>query len=278
MAEITSEAVRALREKTDLPMMECKKALTEANGDEALAIKLLRERVKNLTVKLEGRTTSEGRVATMVSDDGTKACMVEVQCETNPVAKNDDFLFMCQQLCKQLLVGPGASTPDELLSQPVPDKPGSTLKDIYEETLNKIRERIVVSRIITVPGPVGVYTHHDGKMGVVFQATGDGKAPDLLRDVAMHIAALGPKCTLPDGLDPELVAAEKKKCMEEARASGKPENILEKIVAGKLTLFYGNEGVLVAQPFAKDQTKTVEKVLAEKGYTAKGFTRWRIGQ
>jgi elongation factor Ts len=278
MAEITAEAVRALRERTDLPMMECKKALVEAGGDPSKAEQILKERVKGLILKVADRTASEGRVVTLVAPDGKSAVMVEVLCESAPVAKNEDFLFFADQLAKQLLNGPGAKTAAELLAQPAPDKPGVTLCGLHEEILNKIREKIEVGRISKVAGPVGAYTHHDGTVGVLFQATGENAKAEVLRDVAMHIAALNPAACLPDQLDPAKVAVERAKQAEEAKKSGKPDNIIEKIVDGKMRTFYNNEGVLVAQPFAKDDTKTVAQALSAAGLTAVGFTRWRLGK
>lgn len=277
MAEITAEAVKLLRERTDLPLMECKRALTEANGDQEQAMKILKERVKGWKEKMVDRVASEGRVATLAAADGSICAMVEVQCETAPVARNDDFLFLCDQLTKQLLNGPGAATPDELLAQQCPDKAGTTLADLYDSVLNKIREKIVVARVLKVAGPAGVYTHHDGKLGVVFQASGAGKNPEILRDVAIHVAAMKPKVCLPGEMDQSVVAAERAKLVDEAKKSGKPDNIVEKIVDGKMRMFYNNEGVLVAQPFVKDEAKTVEQALAAAGYKAVGFTRWRIG-
>ena len=117
----------------------------------------------------------------------------------------------------------------------------------------------------------------DGTLGVLFQAEGTGKN-DVLRDVAMHIAALSPAVCLPENLDPAKVSAEREKLMNEARATGKPENILAKMVDGKMRLFFSSEGVLTSQPFAKDDTKTVEQALSGAGFKAAGFTRWRLGK
>ena len=278
MAEITAEAVRALRERTDLPMMECKKALVEAAGDQEKAVQILKERVKGLKLKVADRTTSEGRIPTLTAADGLAAVMVEVQCESAPVARSEDFLLLCDQLSKQLLNGPGAAAPDELLSQKCPDKPGLTLRDLHEEILNKIRENIVVARVLKVKGPVAGYTHHDGKLGVLMQASGQNATAPVLRDVAMHIAALNPTVCLPDQLDPNVVKAEKERQSADARKSGKPENIIEKIVEGKMRTFYNDQGVLVAQPFARDDSKTVAQALSAAGLTATGFVRWRLGQ
>jgi elongation factor Ts len=278
MAEITAEAVKALRERTDLPMMECKKALVEAGGDQEKAVQILKERVKGLKLKVADRPANEGRIPTLTAADGLSAVMIEVQCESAPVAKGDDFMFLCDQLTKQLLNGPGAATPDELLDQKAPDRPPMTLRELHEEILNKIRENIVVARIIKVKGPVAGYTHHDGKLGVLMQATGQNATAPVLRDVAMHIAALNPVVCLPEQVDQAIVAAEKSKQTEDARQSKKPENIIEKIVEGKMRMFFNDQGVLVAQPFAKDDSKTVAQALAAAGLTATAFIRWRLGQ
>ncbi|MBI3866225.1 MAG: translation elongation factor Ts [Planctomycetia bacterium] len=278
MAEITAEAVRALRERTDLPMMECKKALVEAGGDQEKAVEILKERVKGLKLKVADRMTGEGKVATLTAPDGKSAVMVELLCETAPVAKNDDFLFLCDQLLKQLLNGPGAATADELLGQKCPDKPAMTIRELHEEILNKIRENIVVGRITKAAGPVAGYTHHDGTLGVLFQAKGDNATAPVLRDVAMQVAAMNPTVCLPDQLDAAAIAAERAKQAEEAKKSGKPDNIVEKIVDGKMRMFYFNEGVLVAQPFVKDDKQTVAQALSAAGLVATGFIRWRLGK
>lgn len=278
MPDITAEMVRSLREKTDLPMMDCKKALTEANGNEEQAIKILKERVKNFIMKSGDRVTSEGRVATLTAKDGSSAVMIEVQCESAPVSRSEDFVFLCDQLTKQLLNGPGAASPEALIAQPAPDKPGTTLGGIIEDCMNRLREKLVVARILKLDGPVVGYTHHDGTLGVLLRATGDKPTADVLKDVAMHIAALNPKFCLSDEMDPAIVAAEKEKEVAEAKKSGKPDSIIEKIVAGKMRVFFAKEGVLVDQPFAKDDSKSVEKALADSGLKAVSFTRWRLGQ
>lgn len=276
--EITAEAVKALRERTDLPMMECKKALIEAQGDMEGAIKILKEKVKGFKEKSKDRVTSEGRVATLTAADGSSAVIIEVQCESAPVARSDDFLFLCDQLCKEYLGTASISTVDELLQRPCPDRPSMTISELHEECLNKIREKIVVARLARLSGPVSSYTHFDGTLGVLLQVTGTNATAPIIRDVAMHIAALNPKYCLSSEVDPALVAKEREKQLEEARKSGKPENVLEKMIAGRMRVFFAGEGVLTEQPFAKDESKTVEKALADAGLQAKQFIRWRLGQ
>jgi elongation factor Ts len=276
MAEITAQAVKELRDKTNLPMMEVKKALVEAGGDEKQAIEILKRNFAKIQIKRAENATSEGLIRIAVKDDGSAAAMVELQCESAPVAKADDFLFLADQCAKQLLNGPGASSPEELLKQPAPDRPGQTLQDLYEEVANKIREKIVLARVLRVSGPAGGYVHHDGKTGVLFQASGVKAAP-VLKDVAMHIAALKPVATTPEQLNPDDVKKERERLTEEAAKSGKPANIVEKIVDGRLKTYYAENGVLTYQLFAKDDTKTVSQALAEQGLKAEQFTRWILG-
>lgn len=278
MAEITAAAVKSLRERTDLPMMECKKALVAADGDEERAVDILREQVGKVMDKRKDNVTAEGRFCVALAEDGSAGAMVEMMCESDPVSKSDDFNFLGGQCAKQLLNGPGAANAEELLAQEAPDRPGVTLKTLHEEIANKIREKMVLGRVVKVAGPVGAYVHHDGKTGVLFQASGEPKSPEILRDVSMHIAGLKPKVTLPEQLDQAAVEAQRTTLSEQAKATGKPDNIVEKIVDGQIKKYYDEEGVLVAQAFAKDDSKTVEKALAEAGLQAVGFTCWTLGK
>lgn len=271
MAEVTAAAVKALRERTDLPMMECKKALVEAGGDEEKAVAILREQFEKVMDKRSDNETAEGRIYTAVKEDGSEAAAVVMLCESAPVAGSEGLAAVGNAAVEQLLNGPGATTGEELFEQNGPD--GKPLKDLYEETVNKIREKIVVGQIARLAGPVGVYVHHDGKTGCMFQAEGDPKDPSVLRDVAMHIAAMKPTVATVNDVDPAAVQAERARLTEEAKASGKPDNIIEKIVDGRMKVFFREEaGVLTEQAFAKDDSKTVSQVLAENGLKAKSFT------
>jgi elongation factor Ts len=276
MAEITAAAVKALREKTDLPMMECKKALTEAGGDEAKAIAILKEQFKKIQIKRADNLTLEGRIFIASNDAGSEAAMVEIQCESAPVGTGEVLRDFGQALADHLLNGPGAATPDALLDQKAPGAARS-FRETYEEIVNKIREKIVINRIARVKGPVGGYVHHNFKTGVLVCATGKAGHFDLLRDVAMHVAALRPVVTKAEELDASIVKAERERLTAEARASGKPENILEKMVDGRMKVFYADQGVLVFQPFAKDDSKTVAQALSEAGLEAVSFLRWQVG-
>lgn len=277
MATVTAAAVKALRDRTDLPMMNCKKALVQAEGDEEKAIEILREMSGKALGKRADNVTAEGRIFQWVAADHSAAAMVEVQCESDPVARSEGFMTLGNDLLKQLAEGPGAATVDELLDQPSPSA-GKTLRAQHEETSNKILEKIVVARVCKLSGPVAGYVHHDGKTAVLFQADGEKADSETMRDVAMHIAALRPKVTVAEDLDPAEIKAERDRLTEEAKGSGKPDNIIDKIVDGRMKAYYVENGVLNLQPFAKDDTKTVSQALNEKNLTAKGFTLWSLGQ
>lgn len=276
MADISAGDVMKLREMTKLPMMKCKAALTEAAGDVEKAIEILKSQLGKLILDRSANATKEGRIFVAEKPDGSEAAMVEIQCESAPVGSSEVLQKFGQALANQLLNGPGASSPDELLAQKASD--GRTFKENFEEILLQIREKIVVSRITRVKGPVGSYIHHDGKTAVLFQAEGTPKSTAVLRDVGMHIAALKPQVARVEDVDPAAVAVEREKLTAEAKATGKPDNIIGKIVDGKLKVFYRDEaGVLAEQMFAKDDSKSVSQVLAEAGLKVKAFTLWVIG-
>ena len=277
MASISAAQVKALRDKTSLPMMECKRALVEAEGDEDRAIEILREQFKKVLVKRAENATSEGRIVILLNDDATEAAMVEVQCESAPVASGEEFVAFSNQCAEQLLNGPGADAPEDLLTQPAPGSEGKTLNNVWEEMTNKIREKIVVARAVRVSGPVNGYVHHDGKNAALFAADGDSGNIEVLRDVAMHVTALKPQVCSPEDLDSAAVEAERTRLTDEAKASGKPDNIVQKIVDGRMKNFFDEQGVLTYQAFAKDDSKTVSQALAESGYKARAFTRWVLG-
>ena len=276
MAQITAAAVKALRDRTDLPMMECKKALQQADGDEDRAIDILQEMTKEKLGKRASNVTAEGRVFQKVADDHSRAVMVEVQCESEPVSKSEGFNNLGNALLERLYES-DAGTPDELMAQEVPGG-GQTLQALYDSTVGKMREKVVVARVCSVSGPVAGYVHHDGKTAVLFQADGEKADSQTMRDVAMHVAALRPRVTVAEELEKSEVEAERERLRGEAKATGKPDNIIDKIVEGRLNAYYVESGVLNLQPFAKDDTKTVNQALAEKGLTAKGFVLWVLGQ
>jgi elongation factor Ts len=277
MAEITAAAVKALRARTDMPMMKCKDALVAADGDEEKAVDILKDEAGKVLDKRKDNATSEGCIFIATADDGSEAAMVEVCCESAPVGSGEHLASLGALLVKQLLEGPGAATSDELLDQGAPDGSGQKLRAIYDNLLGTIREKITVGRITRLEGPIGGYVHHDGKTGALLQATGEDKTAAVMRDVAMHIAALKPAVTDIDGLDPAAVQAQRDQLTADAKATGKPDNIVEKIVEGQMKKFYDEQGVLVYQAFAKDDSKSVSQALADAGLKAKAFTCWVLG-
>ncbi|HAD60571.1 MAG TPA: translation elongation factor Ts [Planctomycetaceae bacterium] len=276
MPDVTAADVKALRERTDLPMMECKRALVEADGDADKAVEILKKQFKKIQDKRSENATEEGRIFIAITEDRSEAAMIEIQCESAPVATGEALEALGTAAVNQLLNGPGADSPEALMSQ-TPEGSSQSLQDLYEDFVNKIREKTVVVRIDRVAGPAGGYVHHDFKTGVVFQAKGEAKNPEILRDVAMHIAALKPVCCHAEELDAAIVEAERNTHSEAARASGKPEQIIDKIVDGQMKKFFAEKGVLLYQPFAKDDKKSVQQVLTENNLEAVGFNRWKVG-
>jgi elongation factor Ts len=277
MPEITAAAVKALRDRTGLPMMDCKRALQEAGGDEAAAIELLRKAGSKVLDKRGGKETSEGRIAVHAAMEPGVGAIVELQCESAPVATNEEFVQLVDDLAQQLAKGPGATTPEELLDQPSPSKAPQTIKEQFDELVNRIREVFRLKRIARFDGPCAGYVHHDGKTGVLLQVEGDDTA--LAKDICMHITALRPSVVSSEKLDPQLVAKEREILSEQARQEGKPEKIIEKMVEGRLREFYAQH-CLLDQPFVKGEGKkdTVDKVTKRAGMKVVRFLRWEIGK
>ena len=277
MAEITAAAVKSLREKTGLPMMECKKALTEAGGDEAKAIELLRKAGQKTAEKQAGRKTASGRIAVYADMAAGAGAIVELKCETAPVAANDEFVALADGLVRRLATGPGAATPEELLAQPSPGKPGMPLKEQLDELYNRIRENFQFERMVRIDGPCGGYAHHNGAVGVLLEV--EGGTPELAKDVCMHIAAMRPTVISKDELDPEEVAKEREILAEAARGEGKPENIINKMVEGRLRNYYAMY-CLEDQVFVKaeDGKTTVGQVAKQAGMKMKRFVHWELGK
>ena len=277
MPQITAAAVKALRDRTGLPMMDCKKALQEAGGDEEAAIELLRKAGMKVAQKRAGKETSEGRIAVYPSLDPGVGTIVELQCESAPVASSEGFVQLANDLARQLATGPGAATPEELLGQPSPSQAPKTLQEQFDELVNQIREAFRLQRIARIDAPCGGYVHHDGGTGVLLQV--EGGDAELAKDVSMHIAAMRPSAVSKDDLDPETVAKEREILSEQARTEGKPENIIEKMVEGRLREFYAQQ-CLLDQPYVKGQGKkdTVAKVTKAAGMKVVRFVRWEIGK
>jgi elongation factor Ts len=209
MPEITAAAVKELREKTGLPMMDCKQALTECGGDQEKAIEELRKKGKKVQEKQSGRSTSTGRIAVYSESESKFGAIIDIRCETAPVANNEHFVALANDLAKQLATGPGAATPDALLDQPSPSAKGTTLRQQFDDLNNRIREKFVLERILRVEGPTAGYVHHNGAVGTLLQFEGS-PGGELARDVAMHVTALNPGYLHRDEVDATAVEKERK--------------------------------------------------------------------
>jgi elongation factor Ts len=273
MAEITAAMVKELREKTDAPMMECKKALSEAEGNMEKAEEILRVKLGSKASKAASRVTAEGIVAIHV--DGAKAAMVEVNCETDFVAKNDDFLNFASEMAK--LVASGAvSQVDDLAAMSMA---GGTVEAVRSALIGKIGENIATRRfvLINAKGKVHSYIHGGSKIGVLVDLVGGDDG--LGRDLAMHIAAAKPKSLDTSGVDPALIETERRIATEKAAESGKPAEIVAKMVEGTVQKFL-KEVTLLGQVFVKaeDGKQTIEQLLKSKGASIASFTIFVVGE
>jgi elongation factor Ts len=275
MAEITAAAVKQLREQTGLPMMDCKAALTEANGDQEAAIRALRERGKKLGETRLGRETESGRVGMYIDPTTGNGALVEFLCESAPVANSQEFRDFANDLAKQLVTGPGAATGDELLKQPWPSKPGTTLGEARDDMFNRIREVFKVGRIVKFDGPTAGYVHATGDLASLVQY--EGGDATTARDIAMHIVAANPTAVTKEDLDPAAVANEREILTQQARQEGKPDAIIQKMIEGRLKNFYAAQ-VLTEQQFVKDNTVPVADVLKKAKMKILRFVNWKLGK
>ncbi|GAA1745903.1 elongation factor Ts [Rothia terrae] len=275
MANYTAADIKALREKTGAGMLDVKKALDEANGDQQKAMDIIRVKGLKGVTKREGRATAEGIVAARV-ENGV-GYMVEVNSETDFVAKSEPFIAFANNVL-EAAISANASTLEELKAATAD---GKTVEELTTEAGALLGEKVVVRRVARVEGEnVAVYLHKTSKdlpaqVGVLLAVTGEN-TDEVAHDVAVHIAAMSPKYLNSDAIAAEDIEAEKRVAEETARGEGKPEQIIPKIVEGKLKAFY-KENTLLDQDFAKDSSKSVEKVLSENGATATAFERFRVG-
>ncbi|HEX4132414.1 MAG TPA: translation elongation factor Ts [Pirellulales bacterium] len=274
MAEISAAAVKALREQTGLPMMECKAALQEAGGDAEEAIRKLREKGKKTQETRLGRETLDGRIGLYADAEKKVGAMVELLCESAPVAGSTEVKQFANDLAKQMAVG-GAKTADELLKLPSLSKPGSTLGEQKDDLFNRIREVFNIGRVVRFDGLCAGYVHATGDLAALVEFQGGDAA--TARDIAMHIVANNTTAATKEDLDPADVAHEREILTEQARKEGKPENIIQKMIEGRMKNFYAAR-VLTEQQFVKDNTKMVADVLKAAGMKIKRFVNWRLGK
>ncbi len=274
MAEITAAAVKELREKSGLPMMDCKKALDECDGDVESAIQWLRERGAQVLAKRADRETTFGRFGLFTNMEGGPGAMVELKCESAPVTQNDEFVQLANDLAEQLAKGPGAADGNELLAQPSPSKDGMTLLEQRDELFNRIREVFNVGRLVRMDGSCAAYSHNAGTVsGVLLEVEGGNE--EAARDICMHIAAMRPSALEVADLPEDAVEKERAILREAALQEGKPENIVDKMVDGRLRSFFA-EQVLCEQPFVKSDKQTVSQFAEENGMKLKQFIHWDL--
>jgi elongation factor Ts len=272
MAEITAGMVKELRERTDAPMMDCKKALTEAEGDMTRAEEILRVRFGNKASKAAGRVAAEGTVGISISADGKTGAIIEVNSETDFCAKNDDFLSYVNDLA----VVVAQANPADIAAVAALPMRASTAEDVRTQLVGKIGENITPRRFVRIAaqGKLASYVH-GGKIGVLVDVVGGDEA--LAKDIAMHIAAAKPKSLDASGVDAALIEAERRVAIEKAKEAGKPDSMLEKIADGTVQKFL-KEVTLLSQPFVKDDKQTIEQLLKSKGATVASFTMYVVGE
>ncbi len=275
MAEITAAMVKELREKTDAPMMECKKALAEANGDMGKAEEILRVKLGNKASKAASRVAAEGVVAIDIDSAGKVGAIVEVNSETDFVAKNTDFVQFARDLAKLVATKKPADV-QALASLPLGT---STVEATRTALIGKIGENISIRRFARVEakGSLASYIHGGSKIGVLVDLIG-GSA-DLAKDVAMHIAASKPKSLDATGVPSDLLDTERRIAVEKAREAGKPEAMLDKIAEGTVQK-YLREVTLLGQVFVKaeDGKQTIEQLLKSKGASVNSFVLYVVGE
>jgi elongation factor Ts len=281
---ITAAAVNDLRKRTDLPMMDCKSALVEAAGDMDKAIQILRERNSKVSVKRSMNETAEGRIAIAIDAEAKAAAILDMRCESAPTAKNAQFIALANDLARQIAVKAPA-TVEQLLTQVVAGGKG-TVTDRINEVIGLIRENMKPHRFTRLTGgQFGEYVHHDGSVGALMQVEGANTAdPAVLRDICAHMVALNPQYVRTSDVPADIVDKEKALAKQQVESdpknTGKPANILEKIVEGKLRTWFA-ECVLIEQPMAnqnKYEKKTVGQVLKTAGLEIVKIVRIKVGE
>ena len=273
MAAITAAMVKALREKTDAPMMECKKALTEADGDAAKAEEILRVKLGNKASKAASRVTAEGVIGTYVSPDGKTGAIVEVNSETDFVAKNPEFLKMAADAAKLI----AEKAPADVAALSALELEGKTLDAIRTALVGKIGENMTFRRFkrLEAKGKLHKYVHGGSKIATLVDV--EGGDDEVAHDIAMHIAASKPKALNAEGIDPALIETERRVAIEKAKEAGKPEAMLERIADGTVKKFL-KEVTLLDQPFVKDDKVTIAQLLKSKNANVADFALFVVGE
>ena len=273
MAEITAGMVKQLREKTDAPMMECKKALTEAGGDFEKAEEILRVKLGSKASKAASRVAAEGVVAMHISGDQKLGAIVEVNCETDFVAKNDDFLALAAKLAEMV----ATQNPADVAALLAMTINGASVEEARKALVGKIGENLSIRRFVRIAakGTLNNYLHGGAKVGVLVDITGGDVT--MAKDVAMHIAASKPVALSIADVPANLIEKERDIARQKAAESGKPAEIVAKMVEGSAAKFM-KEVALLSQPFVKDDKLTVEALLKSKGAAINAFTLYVVGE
>jgi elongation factor Ts len=273
---ITAALVKELRERTGAGMMECKKALVESNGDIEAAIEEMRKSGQAKAAKKAGRIAAEGAVVIRIADDGKRGVMVEVNCETDFVAKDANFATFADAVAERALAS-GVADAEALGVLPIGDGEDTSIAAAREALVTKIGENIQVRRIVRfddVQGQLHSY-RHGVRIGVIVELEGGDET--LGRDLAMHVAASNPVCVSADEVPAETLAKEREIFRAQALESGKPENIVDKIIEGRVRK-YLEEVTLLGQAFVKDPETTVAKLLDQAGAKVRRFARVEVGE
>ncbi len=268
---ITASMVKDLRERTGAGMMECKKALVETGGDLDAAVEALRMSGQAKADKKSGRVAADGKI--VIINGGDKTVVAEINSETDFVAKDENFSAFAEAVATAALAT-GTTDVAALSSQMIDD--GKTVEEARTELVTKVGENISVRRIsiLESAGPIGSYTH-GARIGAV--VTLEGGDTDLARDIAMHVAAINPTCIDESGVPAETLETEKRIFTEQAAESGKPPEIIEKMIGGRINKFL-KEITLVGQPFVKDDKQTVGQLLKSAGASVTSFVRFEVGE
>jgi elongation factor Ts len=277
---ITAAMVNELRKSTGAGMLDCKKALEETGGDMEKAVDFLRKKGLAAAAKKAGRAATEGLVAAVIAADGKSGALVEVNSETDFVAKNDKFQAFVADVANQVLTAAPADV-DALLAQDSVKEPGKSVQTALNEAISVIGENLQIRRFarFSTSGLVGSYIHAGGKIGVLVELSGSGDLAPLAKDVAMHVAAAAPQFVRREEVAADVLEREKDIYRDKARQTGKPDNIIEKIIEGQIGKFYA-EVCLLEQSFVKDPDKTIQQFLKSAGadVTVNRFARFVLGE
>lgn len=273
---ISAQEVKKLRDATGVGMMDCKKALQEADGDFDAAVEILRKKGQKVAAKRAEREADEGLIVTLVSDDGTAGAIAEVNCETDFVARNDEFRAFAKRIAEIVL----REQPDDIDAlEELEYEDGKTVESELVAMTGRIGEKLAIRRFQVLEsedGEIISYVHPGSRLGVLVEVAGEGDVEEVGLDVAMQVAALDPIAVTRDEVPEEVQEKEKEIAREAALSDGKPEHIIDRIAEGKLERFF-EDNVLLEQSFVKDASVSVQEMLDDVDVEVKRFVRYALG-